>query len=241
MQKSIFGLSSRPAVSNIRNLSSLMITAFISFPNKISTASFCQSFIMSVEISFLDLILGALSFMRAALQHRKLYIPPTSSSHPSSASSGPEGFDARSPFSSKSRQVCRRKSLQLIHHLCPTFLCHLNITIPKIRSFPASVFPLPYKMSRHVNEIWSISATCSAPSSYTQINLFIDYSLYNKILSTQAKPGAQFSLIIHLNINSKLSLELLPQQIIFLSNLTTPGNTSNKPLTLGPLFSLDFR
>ena len=117
MQKSIFGLSSRPAVSNIRNLSSLMITAFISFPNKISTASFCQSFIMSVEISFLDLILGALSFMRAALQHRKLYIPPTSSSHPSSASSGPEGFDARSPFSSKSRQVCRRKSLQLIHHL----------------------------------------------------------------------------------------------------------------------------
>ena len=49
--------------------------------------------------------------------------------------------------------------------------------------------------SRYVNEIWSISATRSAPSSYTQINLFIDYSLYNKILSTQAKPGAQFSLI----------------------------------------------
>ena len=240
MQKSIFGLSSRPAVSNIRNLSSLMITAFISFPNKISTASFCQSFIMSVENSFLDLILGALSFMIASLQ-KKIIHAITVFKPPSSASSSPEVFDARSPFSSKSRQVCRRKSLQLIHHLCPTFLCHLNITIPKIRSFPASVFPLPYKMSRHVNEIWSISATCSAPSSYTQINLFIDYSLYNKILSTQAKPGAQFSLIIHLNINSKLSLELLPQQIIFLSNLTTPGNTSNKRLTLGPLFSLDFR
>ena len=79
------------------------------------------------------------------------------------------------------------------------------------------------------------------PSSYKQINLFIDYSLYNKILSSQAKPGTQFSLITILNINSKLSLELLPQQIIFLSNLTIPGNTSNKPLTLDPLFSLDFR